>query len=84
MRWTVTLEQDADGQLVLPLPDELLQRLGLDLGDSLYLVEDPEAKIPVLVSTPPARDRFDAPVEPLTIRPRTGPVVQDGEGSKDE
>lgn len=39
MTWTVTVEQDEDGDLIVPLPNELLDKLGVEIGDSLYLIE---------------------------------------------
>jgi len=40
MTWTVTVEQDEDGSLVIPILDKLLAQLGVGIGDSLYLVEE--------------------------------------------
>lgn len=77
----VTLEQDADGNLVVPLPDEVLQTLGVGIGDRLYIVDTQPL---TLTTTPPRREAHDDPGVPLIISPRTGPAVQDGAGSKDE
>jgi bifunctional DNA-binding transcriptional regulator/antitoxin component of YhaV-PrlF toxin-antitoxin module len=41
--WTVTLEEDPEtGELILPIPDEACELLGLEVGDSLQfdLVDD--------------------------------------------
>ena len=34
--YTVKLEEDENGDLVLPLPDELLKEMGWDIGTVLY------------------------------------------------
>jgi hypothetical protein len=34
-KWTVQLEEDENGELVLPLPAELLAQMGWDIGDEL-------------------------------------------------
>jgi len=36
----VTLEEDSDGNLILPLPEELIQTLGWEEGDELEFIED--------------------------------------------
>jgi hypothetical protein len=33
--WTVQVEEDENGDLVLPLPAELLNQMGWDIGDEL-------------------------------------------------
>lgn len=65
MTWTVMVEQDEDGSLVIPLPDELLAQLGVGIGDSLYLVEENVAttRCLLLSKTPQVPDRIDALVE---------------------
>jgi len=65
MTWTVTVEQDEDGSLVVPIPDELLAQLGIGIGDSLYLVKEYVAttRCLVLSKTPQIPDRIDALVE---------------------
>lgn len=42
MAWTVKIEQDEDGSLIVPLPDDLLAQLGVGVGvgDALYLTEE--------------------------------------------
>ncbi|HHX6570236.1 TPA: AbrB/MazE/SpoVT family DNA-binding domain-containing protein [Pseudomonas aeruginosa] len=51
-----------DGEPALRLPDEVLQRLDLQVGDSLYLVEAWVGDGPrlVLSKTPKIPDRVDA------------------------
>ena len=39
-KFTVTLEEDGDGNLILPFPDEMLESLGWEEGDVLEWVED--------------------------------------------
>lgn len=34
--YTVTIQEDENGDLILPLPDELLKELGWDEGTTLY------------------------------------------------
>lgn len=41
MTWTTKIEQDEEGNLIVPVPDELLVQLGVGIGDSLYLTEEP-------------------------------------------
>ena len=38
-KWTVTVEEDENGDLVLPLPTELLNQMGWDIGDELVWSE---------------------------------------------
>ncbi|MBV2131584.1 AbrB/MazE/SpoVT family DNA-binding domain-containing protein [Pseudomonas sp. MAP12] len=54
--------EDWDGEPALRLPDEVLQRLDLQVGDSLYLVEAWVGDGPrlVLSKTPKIPDRVDA------------------------
>lgn len=33
--WTVTVEEDENGDLVLPFPADLLAQMGWDIGDEL-------------------------------------------------
>ena len=57
---TVVIE-DWDGDGAIRIPDELLQELGVDIGDSLYFVEEyvGNAKCFVLSKTPRIPDRTD-------------------------
>lgn len=42
-RFTVTLEEDEFGDLILPIPDEVMEDLGWEIGDELeYSVDDSE------------------------------------------
>ncbi len=61
MTWTVTVEQDEDGDLIVPLPNELLAKLGVEIGDSLYLIEGVVGTTQCLVLSKPPRipDRVD-------------------------
>ena len=61
MTWTVTVEQDEDGDLIVPLPNELLAKLGVEIGDSLYLIAGVVGTTQCLVlsNTPRIPDRVD-------------------------
>ena len=39
MKWTVTLEEDGD-DLILPLPDDLLQQAGWKSGDTIQWIDN--------------------------------------------
>lgn len=62
-RFQVTSEEwDGDG--AIRLPDEALQELGVNVGDSLYIVDaDPVTQTLVLSKTPKQRERLDHLVE---------------------
>ena len=62
----VTIEEwDGDG--ALRIPDAALQELGLDVGDSLYIVEaDPVTQTLVLSKAPKRRELLDDLVEQVT------------------
>lgn len=53
--------EDWDGDGAIRIPDEALQELGLDVGDSLYLLEDfiGDTRCIVLSTIPKMPDRFD-------------------------
>lgn len=60
LRFQVTIEEwDGDG--AIRLPDEALQELGVDVGDTLYLVEEivGSTRCLVLSKTPRIPDRCD-------------------------
>ncbi len=65
MAWTVKIEQDEDGSLVIPIPDEVLAQIDVGIGDSLYLVEEyvSTARCLVLSKTPRIPDRVDELIE---------------------
>lgn len=66
--------EEWDGDGAIRIPDAALQALGLDVGDSLYIVEtDPVTQTLVLSKTAKLRDRLDDLVEQVT-----------GAGYKDE
>lgn len=46
-RWTVTCEYAADGtgDLIVPLPDDLLAAIGLTSGDKLDMEKQPDGTI---------------------------------------
>lgn len=60
----ITIE-DWDGDGGIRIPDEVLQELGVDVGDSLYLVEAfvGTTRALVLSKTPRIPDRIDELVE---------------------
>jgi hypothetical protein len=37
--WTVTLEEDENGDLILPLNEDILNQMGWDFGDTLVWEE---------------------------------------------
>ncbi|MGY4533545.1 antitoxin component of MazEF toxin-antitoxin module [Pseudomonas sp. TE3786] len=57
--------EDWSGDGAIRIPDETLQELGVDVGDSLYLIEEyvGSARCLVLSKTPQLRDRVDELVE---------------------
>lgn len=59
-RFRITIE-DWDGDGVVRIPDQALQELGVDVGDSLYLIEEFVGTIRCLVlsKTPKIPDRVD-------------------------
>lgn len=61
---TVVIE-DWDGDDAIRIPDELLQELGVDIGDTLYFVEEyvGNAQCFVLSKTPRIPDRIDELVD---------------------
>lgn len=43
-RFTVTIEEDEFGELILPIPDEICEELGWDVGDTLeYGVDETDS-----------------------------------------
>lgn len=60
----ITIE-DWDGDGGIRIPDDVLQELGVDVGDSLYLVEEfvGTTRALVLSKTPRIPDRIDELVE---------------------
>ncbi len=61
---TVVIE-DWDGDGAIRIPDEILQELGVDVGDTLYVVEEYVGNIQCLVlsKTPRNPDRTDELVD---------------------
>ena len=60
LSFQVTIEEwDGDG--AIRIPDEALQRLGVDVGDTLYLLEEfvDNTRCWVLSKTPQIPDRID-------------------------
>ena len=57
--------EDWDGDGGIRIPDEVLQELGVDVGDSLYLVEEfvGTTRALILSKTPRIPDRIDELVE---------------------
>jgi antitoxin component of MazEF toxin-antitoxin module len=55
------LIEDWDGDGGIRIPDELLQEMGVDVGDSLYLIEEYVGNSPCLVlsKTPRMPDHVD-------------------------
>lgn len=39
MNWTVTVEENEDGDLILPLNEDILNQMGWDFGDTLVWEE---------------------------------------------
>lgn len=59
-RFKVTIE-DWDGDGAVRIPDQVLQELGVDVGDSLYLIEEfvGTSRCLVLSKMPKIPDRVD-------------------------
>lgn len=59
-RFRITIE-DWDGNGAVRIPDQALQELGVDVGDSLYLIEEfvGTSRYVVLPKTPKIPDRVD-------------------------
>lgn len=57
--------EDWDGDGAIRIPDEILQEMGVDVGDSLYLLEEfvGNSRCLVLSKTPKLPDRIDELVE---------------------
>lgn len=53
--------EDWDGDGAIRIPDEVLQELGVDVGDTLYLIEEHvgTARCLILSKTPRVPDRTD-------------------------
>lgn len=46
-RWTVTCQDAADdtGDMIVPLPDDLLSQMGLVIGDTLAVEKQPDGSL---------------------------------------
>ena len=76
MKHFVVIE-DWDGDGAIRLPDDVLQEMGVDVGDTLYLLEEyvGTARHIVLSKTPRIPDRIDELVDHWDCwrRPKTDP-----------
>jgi hypothetical protein len=45
MIYTVTVEEDSNGEMVLPFPDEMMDELNWEIGDSLIWSQEPNGNI---------------------------------------
>ncbi|WP_255838623.1 AbrB/MazE/SpoVT family DNA-binding domain-containing protein [Pseudomonas benzenivorans] len=61
MTATQVVIEDWDGDGIIRVPDEVLQTMGVDVGDSLYLIEEyvGTTRCIVLSKTPRVPDRVD-------------------------
>ena len=61
MKSTQVVIEDWDGDGAIRIPGEVLQELGVDVGDSLYLIEEyvGSARCLVLSKSPQIPDRVD-------------------------
>lgn len=71
--------EDWDGDGAIRIPDEVLQELGVDVGDSLYLVEEyvGSTRCLVLSKTQRIPDRIDELVEHWDTVGKTQSVEDD-------
>ncbi len=65
MNATQVVIQDWDGDGAIRIPDDILQVMGVEVGDSLYLIEEyvGTTRCIVLSKTPRVTDRIDELVE---------------------
>lgn len=56
-RWTVTSQDAADGtgDMIVPLPDDLLSEIGLVIGDTLTVEKQPDGTITITITLTPIR-----------------------------
>ncbi len=75
MKPTQIVIEDWDGDGGIRLPDEVLQELGVDVGDSLYLIEEVVGTTRTLVfsKTPRIHDRIDELAEHWDRQQRATP-----------
>jgi antitoxin component of MazEF toxin-antitoxin module len=68
----ITIE-DWDGDGAIRIPDAALQELGVDVGDSIYLIEEyvGNSRCLILSKTPKIPDRIDELVEAWDVKTST-------------
>lgn len=68
----ITIE-DWDGDGAIRIPDAALQELGVDVGDSIYLIEEyvGNSRCLILSKTPKIADRIDELVEAWDVKTST-------------
>ena len=56
-RWTVTCQDAADGtgDMILPLPDDLLSEIGLVIGDTLTVEKQPDGSLTLTKTSQPLK-----------------------------
>ncbi|NNA01292.1 AbrB/MazE/SpoVT family DNA-binding domain-containing protein [Pseudomonas lundensis] len=56
-RWTVTCQDAADGtgDMIVPLPDDLLSEIGLVIGDTLTVERQPDGSLTLTKTSQPLK-----------------------------
>ena len=56
-RWTVTCQDAADGtgDMIVPLPDDLLSEIGLVIGDTLTVEKQPDGSLTLTKTSQPLK-----------------------------
>ena len=56
-RWTVTCQDAADdtGDMIVPLPDDLLSQMGLVAGDTLIIENQPDGSLTLTKTSQPLK-----------------------------
>ena len=56
-RWTVTCQDAADGtgDMIVPLPDDLLSEIGLVIGDTLIVEKQPDGSLTLTKTSQPLK-----------------------------
>lgn len=72
--------EDSDGDGAIRIPDEVLKELGVDVGNSLYLIEEyvGTTRCLVLRKSPQILDRIDEPVNTWDGSTQNQPAKQSG------